>query len=263
MSTLFTRPGVNAGLIAFATSALIAAATAVANPTTVTNTIREQAASEAAARAAQGRINQIDDRTRSAVAEYRAAIQETESLKRYNTQLALQLQSQEREMVSMARQIEQLEVTAREIVPLLQRKLDTLKELVRLDTPFLERERGDRLDTLEDMMSRADVSIAEKYRRLTEAYQVEMEYGRTLEAYQATLGSEEGGKVVDFLRVGRIALMYQTLDGKETGYWDATSRQFVVDNRYDSAVRDGLKVAKKQTAPNLLIVPVLAAQESR
>lgn len=262
MSTLFTRPSVNAGLIAFAASAMFAAATAAANPTTVTNTIREQTASEAAARAAQGRINQIDDRTRSAVAEYRSAIQEAESLKRYNTQLALQLQSQEREMSSMVTQIDQLEVTAREIVPLLQRKLDTLKELVRLDTPFLVRERQDRLDTLEDMMTRADVSIAEKYRRLTEAYQVEMEYSRTLEAYQAPLGSGDDSKVVDFLRVGRIALMYQTLDGKETGYWDASARQFVVDNGYSAAVRDGLKVAKKQTAPNLLIVPVLAAQES-
>jgi chromosome segregation ATPase len=262
MSTLFTRPGVNAGRFALAASALIAATTALANPTTVTNTIREQTASEAAARAAQGRINQIDDRTRSAVAEYRGAIQEAESLKRYNTQLALQLQSQEREMASMLRQIDQLEVTAREIVPFLQRKLDTLEELIKLDAPFLVQERADRLATLKDTMTRADVSIAEKYRRLTEAYQVEMEYGRTLEAYQATLGAEQSGKVVDFLRVGRVALMYQTLDGKETGYWDASARQYVVDNSYSAAVRDGLKVAKKQTAPNLLIVPVLAAQES-
>lgn len=233
----------------------------MANPATVNTAVREQTATEAAARAAQGRINQIDDRTRTAVSEYRAALQETDSLKRYNAQLALQLQSQVREMASLAQQVDQIEVTAREITPLLQRMVETLEQFVALDSPFLVQERRDRLETLQDTLTRADVSIAEKYRRLKEAYQVEMEYGRTLEAYQASLGGgDEAGRVVDFLRVGRLALMYQTLDGKETGYWDQAARQFVVDNSYSGAVRDGLKVAKKQTAPNLLIVPVLAAQ---
>jgi len=67
------------------------------------------------------------------------------------------------------------------------------------------------------MMPRADVTVSEKYRRIVEAYQLEMEYGRTIEAYRG----ERDGKTVDFLRVGRVGLMYQSPDGKETGYWDA------------------------------------------
>ena len=61
------------------------------------------------------------------------------------------------------------------------------------------------------------------------------------------------------LRVGRVALLYQTPDGKETAYWDATKKAWVVDDHYADGVKEGLKVARKQTSPDLLVVPVLAA----
>jgi hypothetical protein len=108
------------------------------------------------------------------------------------------------------------------------------------------------------MMGRADVSISEKYRRILEAYQIETEYGRTLEAYQGELGSGEGARTVRFLRLGRIALLYQTMDGKETGYWNASTKAWVVDDSYRGAVRHGFAVADKAGAPDLLIAPVPA-----
>jgi len=49
------------------------------------------------------------------------------------------------------------------------------------------------------MMPRADVTVSEKYRRIVEAYQLEMEYGRTI----GGLPRRAYGKTVDFLaRVG-------------------------------------------------------------
>lgn len=259
MSIRLDRCGAGVRLAAAAVAALCASS-ALAQSGTVNSAIREQVATESAARATQQRVNQIDDQTRTAVGEYRAALQETDSLRRYNAQLSEQIKSQEDEMVSIAKQIEQIEITAREVVPMMQRMLTTLEQFVALDIPFLPAERRTRVETLKEMMGRADVSIAEKYRRITEAYQVEMEYGRTLEAYQASLigPGATGDKTVDFLRVGRLALLYQTLDGKQTGYWDAQAKQWVEDDDYDDAVRLGLKIAKKQTAPNLLTVPVLA-----
>jgi hypothetical protein len=88
-----------------------------------------------------------------------------------------------------------------------------------------------------------------------------MEYGRTLEAYEGQIGTGDEARTVQFLRVGRVALMYQTLDEKETGYWDADKKGWVVDNDYKHAFAKNLAVAKKMGAPDLLTVPVPAPKK--
>jgi hypothetical protein len=113
------------------------------------------------------------------------------------------------------------------------------------------------------MMSRADVSVSEKYRRIIEAYQIETEYGHTLEAYQGDLEEGDEVRTVRFLRIGRVALLYQTMDGEETGYWDANRKAWVVDDSYRSAVKHGFEVADKVGAPDLLRAPVPAPAESQ
>jgi hypothetical protein len=157
----------------------------------------------------------------------------------------------------MTRQLVEIETTSREALPMMQKMVATLDGFVKLDIPFLPEERANRIATLKDMMTRADVSVSEKYRRIVEAYQIEIEYGRTIEAYQGKVDD----RTVDFLRAGRVALLYQTLDGAETGYWDAGARKWVADDDYEEAITAGLKVAKKQAAPDFISVPVSAPKE--
>lgn len=231
------------------------------NTQTVNTTVAEQVAAEKAGAASQARINKLDDETQRLLNDFRATVREAESLRRYNEQLELQIKSQQEEVVSIQQQIEEIERTNREIYPLMQKMIETLEQFVALDLPFLSKERTTRVATLKEIMTRADVSTAEKYRRILEAYQVEMEYGRTLEAYEDKLGEGEDARTVTFLRVGRIALLYQTLDGDETGFWNAEAKAFEEDNGYDVAVSQGIKIARKQVAPDLLIAPVPAPKE--
>ena len=67
---------------------------------------------------------------------------------------------------------------------------------------------------------------------------------------------------VDFLRIGRVALLYQTHDGAITGAWDNAARAWVdlQAGVYHSAVAKGLRMARKQLAPDLLTLPVVAAE---
>ncbi len=211
----------------------------------------------------QARVNGLDDATQKMLAEYRQLTAKTDSMKIYSEQLAAQIPSQNQELESIERQLQEVETTQREVLPMMQKMLDTLGQFVALDVPFLADERQKRIATLTEMMDRADVTISEKYRRIVEAYQIEMEYGRTLEAYEARLGEGDQARTVQFLKVGRIALMYQTLDRKETGYWDADAKKWVVDNEYRHAFAENLAVAKKQGAPDLLIVPVPAPKQGK
>jgi Protein of unknown function (DUF3450) len=112
-------------------------------------------------------------------------------------------------------------------------------------------------------MSRADVSISEKYRLILDAYQTELEYGQIVQAYEGRLGTGADARTVEFVRLGRVSLMYRTLDGAETGYWDADQETWVVDARYHDAVEEAIRVAKEDGAPELLTVPVPAPQEVR
>ena len=243
------------------------AVSAQGTPQTVQTTVNEQLSTNKAAAASQAKVNQLDDETQSMLGEYRATLRETESLRRYNEQLALQIKSQEEEVTSIQQQIEDIERTTREIYPLMQRMIETMDQFVKLDVPFLLDERTKRVQTLKELLSRADVSTAEKYRRILEAYTIEMEYGRTLEAYEGKLGEGDAARTVNFLRIGRVALLYQTLDNDETGYWDVDKKGWVEDDDYDDYVKDALKVARKATAPDLLIAPVrapeAAAQETK
>jgi hypothetical protein len=269
MENPMTKTLRRAALITAAFLAAVAAGSAVqAQTNSVTPSVNEQLGANKAAAASQTRINGMDDETQRMLGDYRATLRETESLRRYNEQLEIQIKSQEQEMASINEQISEIEHTNREIYPLMQRMIETIDKFVQLDVPFNKPERVKRVQALKEIMTRADVSTAEKFRRILEAYTVEMEFGRTLEAYEDKLGEGDAARTVNFLRIGRVALLYQTLDADETGYWDTDKKDWVKDNGYKSAVKDGLKIARKQKAPDLLIAPVhapevAAAQETK
>jgi hypothetical protein len=123
--------------------------------------------------------------------------------------------------------------------------------------PFLPEERAERLAQLEDLLKSVHVSVAEKYRRLVEVYQIESDYGRTLEAWRGTLGENEPVRIVDFLRLGRVMLFYQTLDGREQGYWDAqTSAWKALPDSYRRTLEQGLNIARQQQTPVMLRLPL-------
>ena len=204
----------------------------------------------------QAQVDTLDDERGSLLQDYQNVLRETDGLKIYNQQLRAQLNSQQAEMDNVRKESFEVERTNREILPLMQKMLDTLETFVDLDVPFLPEERQGRIKKLREMMDRADATTSEKYRRIVESYQVEMEYGRTLEGYEGKLGE----KVVNYLRVGRVGLMYQTPDKADTGYWDVEKKAFVRDDSYRDDVHEGLKIARKQVSPNLIIAPMRAAK---
>jgi cell division septum initiation protein DivIVA len=229
-----------------------------AEPEKVRATISEQVKAEQAAVASQKKVEALDDEASKAVADYRQMLAEASSLKAYNDQMAEQVASQQQQIDEMTKQLSEIQTTSREVLPLMDKMLVTLKRYVELDLPFLLDERKNRVAQLELIMSRADVSTSEKYRRLVEAYQIEMEFGRTIEAYQGTVD----GKTVEILRVGRVSLMYQTMDAKETGYWDGAQSKWVKDDDYEEAMTHGLKIAKKQAAPDFIEAAIAAPKEA-
>ncbi len=223
--------------------------------------IKTDVATHNSAIKSQKAIDSLQDKTQKMLFEYRSASHQIETLKTYNQYLQDLIQSQETEKISLTEQLTDIEITQREIVPLMLRMMDSLEKFVQLDLPFLTEERQDRINKLKTMMNRADVTHAEKFRRIMEAYQIENDYGNTIEAYRADLVLNNESSSVDFLRLGRVALFFQRFDGSESGYWDKQSKQWqLLSDDYKHSIQQGIRIARKQTAPDLLTLPIPAAE---
>jgi hypothetical protein len=225
------------------------------------NEVMQEGESRADAGAtAQTQVDSVADQTEKIINDFRAVTKVVDGLKVYNALLQTQLNNQESEMQALSESISNVALIERQIVPLMTRMVDALEEFVRLDTPFLLKERTERIGRLREMMERSDVTAAEKFRRVIESYQIENDYGRTIEAYKGSTEINGNQLEVDFLRIGRVALLYQTVGGATTGAWDGATGSFIElpPATYQKQVADGLKIARKQVAPDLLVVPVAA-----
>lgn len=193
-------------------------------------------------------------------ARYAQALADAAIMERYNAFIEGQVGSQQTDITTLEQQIAGMDQTAADMEPMLERMFSELQQFVMADVPFLQDERMKRLDTLSALMTNPDAQLSEKFRRLLEAYTIEMEYGRTMDSYQGKLAD---GREVDFIRLGRISLLYRTVDGEEVGYWDNQQKMWVAAPEYSRAIERALKIAKQEGAPDLITVPVPAAQEQR
>ena len=205
----------------------------------------------------QDQIIDLDEQTRILLAEFQSTSKEYESLKLYNDQVQKIINSQLEEIESIILKIDELDQTNQRIVPLMLKMIDGLENFILLDLPFLMNERTDRVSNLKSTMDRGDISTSEKFRLITEAYKTELEYGRTIEAYRDNILIDDVETSADFLRIGRIALTYLTVDGSKGGYWDTNSSSWEKStSSIKRSTADALKVATKQAPPALIKIPV-------
>lgn len=242
-------------------SALLAGA-AQAQDQTLNQILQVGQTKTTAGQQSQKRIEKLQQETNELLSQYKIVNKEIEGLRVYNAQLERQLENQRKVITELEDSIDNVTVIERQIQPLILKMLDGLDQFVELDLPFLEDERKERVADLRANQDRADITVAEKFRQVLEAYSIEAEYGRSLYTYTDTL--EVGGmdRSVEILGVGRVALMYQTTDLKFTGAWNQNTRAWeeLPSGEYRAAVQQGIKIAKKQASQDVMSLPILAPE---
>ena len=216
----------------------------------------------ASAKASQAKIDRLADETASLLSDYKTVMKQVDGLKVYNARLERQIANQEKRIRDIDASIAEASVIQRQIPPLVTRMLDGLEQFINLDMPF---DLGTRLGNIEAVranMDRSDVTSAEAFRQVLELYSIELQYGRGIEAYTDTIELGGAEREVDILRIGRVALVYQSTDGAETGAWnkDSQSWEELSAGDYAAAVRKGVRIAKKQATIELLNMPVSASE---
>lgn len=214
---------------------------------------------------AQKRIVALADETDNLIAEYKQTLKVVDGLNIYNGLQKKQIANQEAEKVNLIESVDKVADIERQIVPLMVNMIDSLKQFVAGDVPFLLDERNKRVQDLDDLMEAPDVAQAEMLRQVLQAYSIETDFGNTIESYKDKINIGGNELEVNFLRIGRIALAYQSDDGKDTGAWDASQKAFVPlsASDYKAHIDTGLKIARKEVSPDLFIIPVPAAEGAK
>jgi hypothetical protein len=215
------------------------------------------------AQESQERINQVVEGTRSLMDQYRAINKEIDGLKVYNRLMTAQTNGQNATLEDISISMDQVDAINRQIFPLMERMIDGIEQSIALDIPFLLEERSNRIASLKETMERSDVSVAEKFRKVMEAYQIENDYGSSNEYYTQSL--EIGGTVREYnmLRIGRIGLYFQSDDTSVTGWWNAELGDYEeLGNEHRNEVRKGIRVARQLIAPELVLLPIPAPESA-
>lgn len=215
--------------------------------------------------AAQQKVDSLHQQTQKLLQNYQQELKILQSLQRYNQMLEKQLNHQTSQIDKLNSSINNATLIERQIMPLLERMLDALEQFIAADIPFLPNERKQRLQGLRLLLERPEFTTSEKTRRVFEAYQIENEYGYTIEAYKGQLELKGEQFAVNFLRVGRIALLYQDLSGSRAGYWDGASQSWqpLTEQHYQRHIEKGLKIANEEISPELITIPLSLTREIR
>jgi len=207
--------------------------------------------------ASQQKVDGIQIKTDQLLENYRRTNENLNHLLVNNKHLQQVLDQQIQQTKSLNEQLEAVKVTEKAIIPLIINMIGTLEASIESSLPFLLNERRTRLESLKALMIKPDTLIPEKYRRVLEAYEIEREFGYTLESYQEEIQLGESMKLVTMLRVGRIGLYYQTQNGNSLGFWNTETGQWQsLSSDYRETIQQGILMASEQATPTLLRLPV-------
>ncbi|ADM09356.1 hypothetical protein PB2503_06452 [Parvularcula bermudensis HTCC2503] len=208
----------------------------------------------------QQRVEELDQQATELLGDYRAAQKQAELLRRFNASRRREVENQLREIEGLEQDVENIEGLQQATLPLLEDMMNTLAAFVEADTPFLQTERMERIERLREVMADSTQTAASRYNLIVEAYQIENEYGRTLDSYKGVVTTDAGEELqVEFLRIGRLALIYKTADNSLLRIYDPKVGSFVdLDRSFMEDVVRGIRIANEQLPPDLMTIPVSA-----
>lgn len=206
------------------------------------------------AQQSQEKINVTVEQTDKIIGDYKAVLRTIEGLRIYNAQLQRQIDLQNVEMGKLTKSIKGVTYVKRQITPLMMNMVNALGDFIENDLPIKREERIAGIERLREMMDNPNIDASEKFRSVFELYQIESQYGRAVQAYTDKVKVGGNELEVDMLHIGRIALVYQTRDGKQSGMWDHANQKWIeLDDSYRKPIKQALAVANKQAAADTLL----------
>ena len=204
----------------------------------------------------QDKVDNLSDEKDSLLAEWKVVVKQVEGLRIYNAQKRAQIKAQEDRLLVLENQTKEIDTTKRLIPGVMTNIALRLERDIKDNAPFLIDVRLGRVNQVLDILVDPTVTESERVRQVLEAVNIEREYGRTIETYEDAIVLDGEEKVVNILRIGRLALLYQLKDQSEAGVWDNELKEWVKVEGYRIPIRDGIRMANKTAPLDLLSLPI-------
>ncbi len=231
------------------------------------------------------------------VAEYEALLEEISNVKTSIAFQQAQMQTQQSEIDSLQAQIEAVPAVKESVGPMLQVMSQEIEKQIAADLPFKLAERYNRLAAFQEAIAEGATSTpGEQMRRALGIYAIEAGYGSTVEAYSGdhpdeaqagqrytaceadteslACGLDDDQKKAlvnnvpldalkadlldgDYLRYGRLSLVYVQHDGSQALRFDPLSKEWVdLDGNQRLEIRRAVRMAKGESAPAVINAPI-------
>ena len=209
----------------------------------------------------QKRIDGIADATEKVIVKFHQQSKVVDGLKVYNDRLRRTLAAQEEAKNKLEQSIEDASLIERQIVPLMLRMISGLEQFIQVDIPFKLDERNARIERIKGYLNNANISAAERFRQVLEAYTTENDYGQSIDVYTDTLSLSGGEVTVNILQVGRSGLYYQTLNGEQSGYWDKANKAWTsLDGSHNEGITKAIRITQGKETTDLMRLPLAAPE---
>lgn len=211
--------------------------------------------------ASQKRIDDLSEKTDGIIGKFHQQRKNVEVLKKFNDRMRRTLQAQEVAVKQLERSIEDASLIERQIVPLMLSMIDGLEKFIAADIPFKLAERNARVGRIKGYLTNANISAAERFRQVLDAYSIENAYGQSIDTFIEELDLDGVKKTVNILQIGRAGLYYQTTDGIDSGYWDKSNKQWVaLDASSNAGITKAIRITQGKEVNDLMTLPIAAPE---
>ena len=139
--------------------------------------------------------------------------------------------------------------------------IDGLEKFIAADIPFKLVERRDRVARIKGYLTNANISAAERFRQVLDAYSIENAYGQSIDVFTEELQLDGAAKTVNILQIGRSGLYYQTIDGSQSGYWDKAAKQWQsLEASHNAGISKAIRITQGKEVNDLMTLPVAAPE---
>lgn len=214
---------------------------------------------------AQEEINRLANAASSSFEEFKRENDNLEALLVVNAGWRRQIAAQEEDIRELDESIATVQIVTQEIPLLMEKMLASIEQFIALDYPFNVEERQNRINFARSAIDNPAVSIAERFRQVLVMYQTEASYGRTYETYPDTIEFGGAERDVNVVRIGRIALLFQTTDRQIAGAWNNRTREWVELDplEYRTATQTAIRVVDGLDAPKIIDLPIMAPEAAQ